>query len=192
MFYVLLALLVSMVLVFGVSCDNSNKTPGGAEGNLPVEEPGTGGEQGGEDPAPEPEPVYPIDLGTEFAIPDWTIGTYNTQIKISESQVEPIELKLNITDSGEFSIIIPMNEFVIIEVDNNSISNITNQIVDLIDGNKKYELTADFTLKMNGNYGEPTEGQTLTVAESGTGSLIVTFPMLLAIGYETLVFNPVK
>ena len=31
MFYVLLALLVSMVLVFGVSCDNSNKAPGGAE-----------------------------------------------------------------------------------------------------------------------------------------------------------------
>ena len=27
MFYVLLALLVSMVLVFGVSCDNSNKAP---------------------------------------------------------------------------------------------------------------------------------------------------------------------
>lgn len=162
----------------------------GGVDNPSVEEPGTGGEQGGEDPAPE-EPEYPINLGTEFAIPDWTIGPYNTQIKIDESQ-EPIELKLNITDSGEFSIIIPMNEFVIIEVDNNSISNITNQIVDLIDGNKKYELTADFTLKINGNYGEPTEGQTLTVAENGTGSLIVTFPMLLAIGYETLVFNPVK
>ena len=29
MFYVLLALLVSMVLVFGVSCDNSNQAPGG-------------------------------------------------------------------------------------------------------------------------------------------------------------------
>ena len=164
---------------------------GGAEGNPSVEEPGTGEEPGGEDPVPE-EPEYPIDLGTEFAIPDWTVGTYNTQIKLGEGQAEPIELKLNITDSGEFSIIIPMNEYLVIEVDNNSISNITNQIVDLIDGNKKYELTADFTLKMNDNYGQPTKGQTLTVTENGTGSLIVTFPMLSTIGYETLVFNPVK
>ena len=56
MFYVLLALLVSMVLVFGVSCDNSNKAPGGAEGNPPVE-----------DPAPEPEPE-----GPEFTIEERT------------------------------------------------------------------------------------------------------------------------
>ena len=67
MFYVLLALLVSMVLVFGVSCDNSNKAPGGAEGNPPVEEPGTGEEPGGEDPAPEPEPE-----GPEFTIQERT------------------------------------------------------------------------------------------------------------------------
>ena len=120
-----------------------------------------------------------------------TIYTYSTQIKLDESQAEPIELELNITDSGEFSITIPMG-FINIVVDNGSISNIDKQIVDLVDGNRKYELTADFALKTNDKYGQPTEDQILTVTENGTGSLIVTFPMLSTIGYETLVFNPVK
>ena len=106
MFYVLLALLVSMVLVFGVSCDNSNKTPGGAEGNPPVEEPGTdvpggdeenpdidnpgtgeepGGEEGTENPGEEvdPKPEEPGDeesgnLGTDAVkVPGWADGTYD-------------------------------------------------------------------------------------------------------------------
>lgn len=52
MFYVLLALLVSMVLVFGVSCDNSNKAPGGAE-----------------------------DLGTDAVkVPEWANGTYSVSM----------------------------------------------------------------------------------------------------------------
>lgn len=52
MFYVFLALLVSMVLVFGVSCDNSNKAPGGA-----------------------------VDLGTDAVkVPEWANGNYTSSM----------------------------------------------------------------------------------------------------------------
>ena len=78
MFYVLLALLVSMVLVFGVSCDNSNKAPGGAEGNPPVEEPGTDVPGGEVDPKPEePGDEESGNLGTDAVkVPEWANGTY--------------------------------------------------------------------------------------------------------------------
>ena len=79
MFYVLLALLVSMVLVFGVSCDNSNKAPGGAE-----------------------------DLGTDkVRVPSWADGEYeygaiglsvtDGNFKVSMG-ILPIVDSLNITD----------------------------------------------------------------------------------------------
>ena len=83
MFYVLLALLVSMVLVFGVSCDNSNKTPGGAK-----------------------------DLGTDAVkVPEWANGDYtamggviglsvkdgNFKVSMMQSPI-PIVDSLNIND----------------------------------------------------------------------------------------------
>lgn len=81
MFYVLLALLVSMVLVFGVSCDNSNKAPEGGA----------------------------VDLGTDkVRVPSWAVGEYkyvaiglsvtddgNFKVSMGPS---PIVDSLNITD----------------------------------------------------------------------------------------------
>ena len=84
MFYVLLALLVSMVLVFGVSCDNSNKTPGGAEGNPPVEGPGA---DEGEDPGTDEPPV-------ESFSPSWAVGTYSATV------LGNMPMKATITEDG--------------------------------------------------------------------------------------------
>ncbi len=82
-FYVLLALLVSMELVFGVSCDNSNKAPGGAK-----------------------------DLGTDkVRVPSWADGEYsamdgfiglsvtdgNFKVSMMQSSI-PIVDSLNIND----------------------------------------------------------------------------------------------
>ena len=177
MFYVLLALLVSMVLVFGVSCDNSNKAPGGAEGNPPVEEPGTGGEQGGEDPAPE----YPIDLGTEFAIPDWTAGVWTSEKTDSFS----MELTLTVLDDGVFSISIPM----IGSVNDESITNITKQEENIVDEKLQYTLEADFELTPT--MGEPQSlgKQTLVVTKIDDSSIAVEFTLLNNLGVNELIFK---
>ena len=77
MFYVLLALLVSMVLVFGVSCDNSNKTPGGAE-----------------------------DLGSdEVKIPIWANGSYDVKGSRPQSD-EVIDIGTLTIKDGNFTIIV--------------------------------------------------------------------------------------
>ena len=132
MFYVLLALLVSMVLVFGVSCDNSNKAPGGAEGNSPVEEPGTGEEPGGEDPTPE----YPIDLGTDSVkVPEWADGTYEVSMNDSPAG----ELKI---ESGIFTMNVSAGP-VTMTVSSNNIDLITKQIDTESNGMHVYELNAD-------------------------------------------------
>lgn len=182
MFYVLLALLVSMVLVFGVSCDNSNKAPGGAEGNPPVEEPGTGEEPGGEDPAPE-EPEYPIDLGTEFAIPDWTVGNNwkaNATI-LGESR----ELELKVSEDGGFSISIPG----IGSVNDESITNITKQEENLVDEKLQYTLEADF--EFTPVMGEPQSlgKQTLVVTKIDDSSIAVEFTLLNNLGVNELIFK---
>lgn len=181
MFYVLLALLVSMVLVFGVSCDNSNKAPGGAEGNPPVEEPGTGEEPGGEDPAPEPDPEYPIDLGTEFAIPDWTVGVWTSEKTDSFS----MELTLTVLDDGGFSISIPM----IGSVNDESITNITKQEENLVDEKLQYTLEADFELTPT--MGEPQSlgKQTLVVTKIDDSSIAVEFTLLNKLGVNELIFK---
>ena len=93
MFYVLLALLVSMVLVFGVSCDNSNKAPGGAEGNPPVEGPGA---DEGEDPGTDEPPV-------ESFSPSWAVGTYSATVLGS------MPMMATITEDG-FDIQLKMGE----------------------------------------------------------------------------------
>ena len=160
---------------------------GGAESNPPVEEPDTGEEPGGEDP----EPQYPIDLGTEFAIPGWTVGNWKANATIMNI---PMELKLKVSENREFSITIPMSESYVIEVDNGSISNIQEgkQIVDLVENNRQYKLTADFTLKTNGSYAnDPLEQQNLTVTEDETGSLIVSFSVLSGMNIDSLTFNPI-
>ena len=65
MFYVLLSLLVSMVLVFGVSCDNSNKTPGG------------------------------VDLGTDAVrVPKWAVGSYTQKLE-EDATGQPAKLSIS-------------------------------------------------------------------------------------------------
>ena len=178
MFYVLLALLVSMVLVFGVSCDNSNKAPGGAEGNPPVEEPGTGEEPGGEDPAPE----YPIDLGTEFAIPDWTDGNWKANATIFGGSRE---LELKVSEDGGFSISIPG----IGSVNDEAITNITKQEENLVDEKLQYTLEADF--EFTPMMGEPQSlgKQTLVVTKIDDSSIAVEFTLLNKLGVNELIFK---
>lgn len=116
LFYVVLALLMSMVLVFGVSCDNSNKAPGGAEGNPPAvdvpgegeegsgtEEPGTGEEPGGEEgtenpgEGDDPKPEEPGDeesgnLGTDAVkVPGWADGDYTVSWALGDAGKLKIE-----------------------------------------------------------------------------------------------------
>ena len=157
MFYVLLALLVSMVLVFGVSCDNSNKAPGGAEGNPPVEEPGKGEEPGSEDPV---EPKYPIDLGTEFAIPDWLDGTYKG------------DMGSLIVDHGTFNMTVAGGA---ITVSEQGINPIEKQEIRLDENNNlQYYLDATFATEQ----GIPLGSNTLTVTQKDKNSIDVTFSML--------------
>lgn len=115
MFYVLLALLVSMVLVFGVSCDNSNKAPGGAEGNPPVEEPGTdvpggdeenpdidnpgtgeepGGEEGSENPGEDVDEPKPEEPPVATFSPSWAVGSYSATV------LSGMPLSATITEDG--------------------------------------------------------------------------------------------
>ena len=77
MFYVLLALLVSMVLVFGVSCDNSNKAPGGA-----------------------------VDLGTDAVrVPAWADGEYDATVSIELVPGAPMDANVGLKISnGVFSV----------------------------------------------------------------------------------------
>ena len=71
MFYVLLALLVSMVLVFGVSCDNSNKAPGGAK-----------------------------DLGTDAVkVPEWANGDYTAMDGVIDLSVKDGNFKVSMMQS---------------------------------------------------------------------------------------------
>lgn len=74
MFYVLLALLVSLVLVFGVSCDNSNKAP------------------------------VVVDLGTDAVkVPGWANGTYSVLMDGStagELTVESGTFTMKVTKIG--------------------------------------------------------------------------------------------
>ena len=178
MFYVLLALLVSMVLVFGVSCDNSNKTPGGVD-NPSVEEPGTGGEQGGEDPAPE-EPEYPIDLGSEFAIPDWTVGVWTSE----KTDSFPMELTLTVLDDGGFSISIPG----IGSVNDEAITNITKQEENLVDEKLQYTLKADFGLTTSAGI-TSLPNQELIVTQIDVSSIAVEFTMLQLMNVTELIFK---
>ena len=158
MFYVLLALLVSMVLVFGVSCDNSNKAPGGVD-NPSVEEPGTGEEPGSEDPVPE-EPEYPIDLGTEFAIPDWLDGTYKG------------DMGSLIVDAGTFTMAVANGA---ITVSEKGINPIEKQEIRLDENNNlQYYLEATFATEQ----GIPLGPNTLTVTQKDENSIDVTFSML--------------
>ena len=111
MFYVLLALLVSMVLVFGVSCDNSNKAPGGAEGNPPVEEPGTD-VPGGDEENPDIDDPSTDEPPVESFSPSWAVGKYNATVldnpasaNITDDnfsiQLSYMNLPISISSNGE-------------------------------------------------------------------------------------------
>ena len=163
MFYVLLALLVSMVLVFGVSCDNSNKVPGGVD-NPSVEEPGTdvpggdeenpdtdnpgtgeepGGEEGTENPGEgdDPKPEEPGDeesgnLGIDAVkVPGWADGTYDVLMYGSKAGELTVE-------SGAFTMDVAAGP-VKMTVSSNNIDLITEQTSTEVDGKNVYELNAE-------------------------------------------------
>ena len=100
MFYVLLALLVSMVLVFGVSCDNSNKTPGGVE-----------------------------NLGTDkVRVPSWADGEYTGTVSVElVPGYPPIETSVGLSiHDGDFSVNVYGSDM----VDSSKITDIKSQTND--------------------------------------------------------------
>lgn len=145
---------------------------GGAEGNPPVEEPGTG---------EDPEPQYPIDLGTEFAIPGWTVGVWTSEKTDSFS----MELTLTVLEDGGFSISIPM----IGSVDDESITNITKQEENLVDEKLQYTLEADFGLTSTTGETQTLPAQTLVVTQIDESSIAVEFSMLQSMKVPELIFK---
>ena len=107
MFYVLLALLVSMVLVFGVSCDNSNKAPGGAEnlGTDKVRVPSwADGEYTGT-VSVELIPGYPTEAPVELSIHDgdFSVNVYGSDM-VDSSKINDIKSQTNDEEKKKYTL----------------------------------------------------------------------------------------
>ena len=154
---------------------------GGAEGNPPVEEPGTGEEPGGDDPA---EPEYPIDLGTDSVkVPEWADGDYTAMSG---------GIGLSVKD-GNFTV--SMKVFPRPIVDSLNINDIESQTTD--DEKKIYTLNAVVNVDLTSSVkaSEPTEEKiyssfVMQLTDSGIDVTITSEdPVLSMVAGKTINFT---
>lgn len=99
MFYVLLALLVSMVLVFGVSCDNSNKAPGGDKVRVPS---WADGEYTGT-VSVELIPSYPVPVGLSIHDGDFSVNVSGS-VMVDSSKINDIKSQTNDEEKKKYTL----------------------------------------------------------------------------------------